>query len=138
MQRRPDLVGDDRLRPAAAQLDPELQPALTAGNRLYAPGAGGKLLVKADADSPSGALQTLVFYGAAAYAAAPAAYDASVFINTPITVDRAGQRLLRLHRHRRQPGGAGERHRPRRADGTGTWVSARLSRRRRRRSRSWR
>ena len=66
---------------------PSYNVALTSGNRLYAPGAGGKLLVKDDADASGGALRTVVFYGAAAYNAAPAAFDAGVFINTPITVD---------------------------------------------------
>ena len=32
----------------------------------------------------------MVFYGAATYAAATAAYDATVFINTPITSDAQG------------------------------------------------
>ena len=43
-----DLVVGQRLRAAAAQLGAELQPrARRRGNRLYAPGAGGKLLVNA-------------------------------------------------------------------------------------------
>jgi hypothetical protein len=69
---------------------PSYNPALTTGNRLYAPGAGGKLLVKDDADANGGALRTVVFYGAAAYNAASAAFDASVFINTPLTIDAQG------------------------------------------------
>ena len=57
-QRRPDLVG----RPATTSLPahnwvPSYNLALTAANRLYAPGAGGKLLVKDDADAAGGALQ---------------------------------------------------------------------------------
>jgi hypothetical protein len=69
---------------------PSYNLALTAGNRLYAPGAGGKLLVKDDADASGGALRTVVFYGAAAYNASPAAFDAGVFINTPLTIDAQG------------------------------------------------
>lgn len=69
---------------------PSYNLALTTGNRLYAPGAGGKLLVKADADASSGALTPVVFYGAAAYNATPATYDAAVFINTPLTIDAQG------------------------------------------------
>jgi hypothetical protein len=69
---------------------PSYNLALTAGNRLYLPGAGGKLLVKDDADASSGALRTVVFYGAAAYSAAPASFDAGVFINTPLTLDAQG------------------------------------------------
>src|SRR5664279_5080998 len=66
---------------------PSYNVALTAGNRLYAPGSGGKLLIKDDADAASGALRSVVFYGAGTYNATPAAFDAGVFINTPLTVD---------------------------------------------------
>ncbi|MDQ6639825.1 MAG: hypothetical protein M3Z15_09215 [Pseudomonadota bacterium] len=69
---------------------PSYNLALTSGNRLYAPGAGAKLLVKDDADAGAGPLRTVVFYGAAAYDAAPATFDASVFINTPLTIDAQG------------------------------------------------
>jgi hypothetical protein len=69
---------------------PSYNLALSTGNRLYAPGAGGKLFVREDADAATGALTTAVFYGAAAYAANPAAFDSTVFINTPLTVDSAG------------------------------------------------
>ena len=69
---------------------PSYNLALTAGNRLYAPGAGGKLLVRDDADVATGTVTSLVFYGAAAYNANPTAFDSTVFINTPITVDAAG------------------------------------------------
>ena len=42
---------------------PSYNLALTTGNRLYAPGSGGKLLVKDNADVAAGSLQALVFYG---------------------------------------------------------------------------
>ena len=69
---------------------PSYNLALTSSNHLYAPGSGGKLLVRDDADSATGAVTSLVFYGAASYSASSAAYDGTVFINTPITVDPAG------------------------------------------------
>jgi hypothetical protein len=69
---------------------PGFNMALAGGTRVYAPGSGGKLLVRDSADSASGALSTLVFYGGTAYNANPAAYDSTVFINTPITADSAG------------------------------------------------
>ena len=69
---------------------PSYNLALTTGNRLYAPGAGGKLIVNDDADASGGVLRTVVFYGAAVYGAAQATYDASVFINTPIAIDAQG------------------------------------------------
>ena len=106
---------------------PSYNLALTTGNRLYAPGAGGKLLVKIDADSPSGALQTMVFYGAAAYAASSAAYDASVFINTPITVDPLGNVFFGFVVTAANPAGLESGIARIGADGVGSWVSARLS-----------
>jgi len=69
---------------------PSYNMALTRANSLYAPGSGGKLLVRDAADSPAGTVRSLVFYGAATYAANPAAYDGTVFIDTPITIDSAG------------------------------------------------
>ena len=69
---------------------PSYNLALSAANRLYAPGSGGKLLIKDDADAAGGSLRSVVFYGAASYNATPAAFDASVFINTPLTVDAQG------------------------------------------------
>ena len=69
---------------------PSYNLALTTGNRLVAPGAGGKLLLRDNADAATGAVTSLVFYGAAAYDANPAAFDSTVFINTPITVDATG------------------------------------------------
>ena len=63
---------------------------LSPQGRLYAPGAGGKLLLRNDANAATGALVPQVFYGAAQYDASPAAFDASVFINTPLTADAQG------------------------------------------------
>ncbi|MCE9658363.1 MAG: hypothetical protein K8R60_07365 [Burkholderiales bacterium] len=105
---------------------PSYNLALTTGNRLYAPGAGGKLLVKADADSSSGSLQALVFFGAAAYAAAPALYDASVFINTPITVDAAGNVFFGFVVTAANPAGLESGIARIGANGVGGWVSARI------------
>ena len=105
---------------------PSYNLALATGNRLYAPGAGGKLLVKADADSPNGALQTVVFFGAAAYAAAPALYDSSVFINTPITVDPLGNVFFGFIVTAANPAGLESGIARIGADGVGSWVSARI------------
>ena len=88
---------------------------LTPQGRLYAPGAGGKLLVRADADAASGTFATHVFYGAAAYNANPAAFDGTRVHQHAAHRRCAGQRLLRLPRDRREPGRAGQRHRARRA-----------------------
>ncbi|MBL8524946.1 MAG: hypothetical protein JNN20_14745 [Betaproteobacteria bacterium] len=69
---------------------PSYNLAVTDGSRVYAPGAGGKLIYRDNADSLGSASQNVVFYGAAAYASAPATFDATVFINTPLTVDGQG------------------------------------------------
>ena len=69
---------------------PSYNLALTSSTSLYAPGSGGKLLVRDQADSAAGTVRSLVFYGAASYAANPAAYDGTVFIDTPITIDSKG------------------------------------------------
>lgn len=63
---------------------------LTPQGRLYAPGAGGKLMVRSDGDAANGAFAPHVFYGASQYNTNSAAYDASVFINTPLTADAQG------------------------------------------------
>ena len=93
---------------------PSYNLALTTGNRLYAPGAGGKLLVKDDADASGGALRTVVFYGAATYNASPAAFDASVFINTPLTIDAQGNVFFGFMVTGGERRRARQRHRPRR------------------------
>ena len=106
---------------------PSYNLALATGNRLYAPGAGGKLLLKSDADSPNGTLQTAVFFGAAAYAAAPALYDASVFINTPITVDSLGNVFFGFVVTAANPAGLESGIARIGTDGIGSWVSARIT-----------
>jgi hypothetical protein len=69
---------------------PSYNVALTQDDRVYMPGAGGKLFYRGNADSASGTLETVVFYGSDAYDLARAVYDAAVIINTPLTIDPAG------------------------------------------------
>jgi hypothetical protein len=69
---------------------PSFNPVLTPDRRVLMPASGGRVLERANADAATGALRTLVFYGGAAYDAAPASYDGTVFINTPLTSDSAG------------------------------------------------
>jgi hypothetical protein len=97
---------------------------LTPQARLYAPGAGGKLLWRADADAASGALTTHVFYGAAAYNANPAAFDGSVFINTPLTADAAGNIFFGFQVTGANPAGLVSGIARVAPDGTGSWVGA--------------
>jgi hypothetical protein len=70
---------------------PSYSPALTPGNRLYFPGAGGTVYFR---DAPDGSVPTasgqLAFYGLSSYQANPSSFASSVFVNTPITSDAAG------------------------------------------------
>jgi hypothetical protein len=68
---------------------PVFGPALTA-TRVYFPGAGGTVYFRDDPDVAGGTSGQLVFYGLSNYQANPAAYDASVIINTPLTMDQQG------------------------------------------------
>lgn len=95
---------------------------LTAQGRLYAPGAGGKVLMRADADAAAGAFAAQLFYGAAIYNANPAAFDASVFINTPLTADAAGNIFFGFHVTGANPAGLVSGIARVAPDGTGSWV----------------
>ena len=113
---------------------PSYNLALSTANRLYAPGAGGKLLVKADADSAGGSLESMVFFGAATYAADAGDLRRQRLHQHADHRRPGGQRLLRLRRHRSQPGRARERHRPdRRRRRRQLGLGPRQRRRRRRR-----
>ena len=67
---------------------------------------------------------TVVFYGAAAYNAAPAAFDASVFINTPITVDAQGNVFFGFMVTAANPAGLVSGIARVDANGVGIWTSA--------------
>ena len=69
---------------------PEYQPTLV-GQRLYYPGAGGTIYYVDNVDSTPTAPTQLCFYGTMAnYTANAAAYNSSVYIDTPITPDANG------------------------------------------------
>lgn len=69
---------------------PSFNLVITPSNRVYAPGSGGKLWMRTDADSTSAVAQSVVFYGQSTYDSNKAALDASVFINTALTSDAQG------------------------------------------------
>jgi len=70
---------------------------LTQAGGLCAPGSGGRLLRRASADAATGTLDPVVFYGSATYSANAATYDSTVFINTPLTADAAGNIFFGFH-----------------------------------------
>ncbi len=74
----------------ASSWTPSFNLAVDANNRLYVPAAGGRLRVREQADSNAGSVRTLAFYGDAVYAASAAELNTQVLINTPLTVDAAG------------------------------------------------
>ena len=69
---------------------PSLSACLTPARRLYVPAGGGTLLVRDDADAAASPTTRIAFYGDAAYASDSAAFDGSVFVNTPLTSDEDG------------------------------------------------
>jgi len=73
---------------------PSYNPALApgpSGTRLYYAGAGGTVYYIDNPDStPAGRPVQLSFYGLASYQANAAGFNATVFIDTPITSDKNG------------------------------------------------
>ena len=68
---------------------PSYGPTLTASQRVYFAGAGGTVLFRDAADTPGPAtIGRLAFFGLSNYQAAPAGFDAAVFVDTPITPDK--------------------------------------------------
>jgi len=116
-------VDSDYVMPAHNWL-PSYNVALTAGNRVVAPGAGGKVFYRDDADSASASTQTAAFYGNAVYTANKAALDAAVFINTPITADAQGAIYFGFIANAGNPAGLASGIARIGADGVGSWVGA--------------
>jgi Calx-beta domain len=71
---------------------PPYQPVLsTFDNRVYFAGEGGTIYYRTNADSASGTVTQLAFYGTLTdYTTNKATYDANVFVDTPLTVDNQG------------------------------------------------
>ena len=103
---------------------PGYGPALSSTNRLYFAGAGGTVYYRDTPDQATGTSGQLAFYGLANYQASAAAYNSSVYINTPITSDRAGNIYFGFQVVGAQPanltGGVAKID----ANGVGTWVGA--------------
>jgi len=103
---------------------PGFGACITAGNRMYAPRSGGRLMFRDDVDNTSGAIETAVFYGAANYAAAPATCDNTIRISTPLTADAAGNLFFGFVATGANPAGLTSGIARLAADGSGTWVAA--------------
>lgn len=97
---------------------------LTQQGLLVAPGAGGKLVVRDKPDSADGGNITRIFYGAAAYNADPAAFDAAIFINTPLTADAQGNIFFGFRVTGTNPAGLVSGIARVSPNGTGIWVGA--------------
>jgi hypothetical protein len=70
---------------------PSYSPVLTPQGRLYFPGAGGTVYYIDNPDSSAAPVEhQLAFYGLSNYTANQAAFNSSVFIDTPITSDANG------------------------------------------------
>jgi hypothetical protein len=68
---------------------PSFNVTLSA-SRLAMPLSGGRVLVRDDPESATGATHPVAFYGESLYQANAATFDATVFVNTPITADSHG------------------------------------------------
>ncbi len=78
--------------PQSAGWLPVCGSTLTPNGYVAIPDSGGRVILRdTTGKRPRAAtLTSLIFYGAANYAANPAAYDNNIRINTPITCDAAG------------------------------------------------
>lgn len=106
---------------------PSFGVTLTKTNRLYMPGSGGKLIWCDDADVGAATMQSAVFYGAGAYSAAKAAFDNTVFINTPLTADADGNVFFGFIANGANPANLVSGLARIAADGSGSWVGAKAA-----------
>src|SRR6185369_12863727 len=103
---------------------PSYSPALTPGNLLYFAGAGGTVHFR---DNIEGATPTggrVAFFGLANYQADPASFDATVFVNTPITADAAGNIYFGFRTSGAAPLGLVSGIARIDTAGNGTWIAA--------------
>jgi len=103
---------------------PSFNIALDRNSRLYMPESGGRLLARDTVDQANGAVQRIAFYGDALYAANAAALDAAILINTPLTVDDAGNVFFGFTATAGNAAGLRSGFARVAADGTGRWLAA--------------
>ena len=104
---------------------PSYNVVITPSGQLCAPAAGGRVLLRANADTANATVRTAVFYGEAVYAAAASAFDSSVRINTPLTCDAQGNLYFGfVVTGTSNPAGLASGFARLGADGSGRWISA--------------
>lgn len=103
---------------------PSFNPVLASDTRLVIPAAGGRVTMRDDPDNATGTLRTVAFYGDAEYATAPATYDATVTINTPLTADRSGNVYFGFSVQGANPAGLVSGIARVAPDGSGRWIAA--------------
>jgi hypothetical protein len=103
---------------------PSCGPTLTPNNTLYIPAAGGTLLQVSNIDRPQIYSKRLAFYGLTKYNADAAKLNSLVYVDTPITSDKAGNLYFGFQVTGANSAGLVGGLARIGADGTGTWVSA--------------
>jgi hypothetical protein len=104
---------------------PSYSPTLAMSNRLYFPGAGGTVYFRDNVDSSGpAAVGQLAFAGLSNYLAAAASFNSTVFVNTPITADGAGNIYFGFRTSGSAPLGLQSGIARIDASGNGTWISA--------------
>jgi hypothetical protein len=99
---------------------PPYNVLLTAQGQLCAPAAGGTVVFRDDADAATATLTRRAFYGT--YSSS--GYDATVFINTPLTGDSNGNLFFGFQTVGPAPNGLVSGIARLAPDGTGTWIGA--------------
>jgi hypothetical protein len=103
---------------------PMFGPQLTAGDKLWYPGAGGTVYYRAKPDSANVTPVQIAFYGINAYKNNAAAANAGVFIDTPINSDPAGNIYFGFTVTGTAPARLKSGIARISATGKGTWISA--------------
>jgi Bacterial Ig-like domain (group 3)/RTX calcium-binding nonapeptide repeat (4 copies) len=103
---------------------PSYGPVLTSAGRYYFPGPGGTLNVIDDPDGAGTVSGPVAFFGLANYNSNPTAYNGTVFINTPLTADAAGNIYFGFRVTGANPLNLTNGLARLAPDGTGTWTSA--------------
>jgi hypothetical protein len=103
---------------------PSYSPTLTPGNRVYFAGAGGTVYFRDNVDSSGSTGGQLAFFGLVNYLASPASYNATVFVDTPITSDSGGNIYFGFRTSGTAPLGLQSGIARIDSNGNGTWISA--------------